>query len=299
MEGEKRSFARLWTLELPEDGDNEFHWNPELAEQQLQDQHVVQLIEGLDSRCRSLTVGADNLSDAKKLLLTCARASGAPVCSTQELDCTALNLARHVVAQKLGPTLCGYPVSVTVEGTSLVLALQRFSGPLDDTFLSDLQASVDAFFVREASALVTLDLATNRRSFWRRRRNELDESHANEGMSNWRHLLEGSRDLELDDGLTEQEKCLGGQLAAKSLREARIVASEDEESSSCLMAPLGVLGDNSNPILAAMVTAGTALIAESLAGGGHIQGYAMRSVELRGCRGCAVKFSWQQTCAIS
>lgn len=297
MEAERRSFGRLWIIEpSKDDGDNEFHWSPELEEQQIQDHHIVNLVEGVESRCSNLTVGAKNVSDSKALLLACSRASGAPCCSAQELDATVLRIVSHVVAQKLGSTLCGYPASVSVEGTSLVLTLQRFSGPLDETFLSELQASVGDFFVREATALVTLDLARGRGSVWKRGNVGLGETLE---QSTWRDLLEGSRDLDLTDDLTGQEQSLGGQLAAKSLSEARVVAGEDEAGASCLLAPLGILGDSNNPILAAMVTAGTALITDSIAGGGDIHGYTVRSVALRGCRGCAVGLCWQRTCTIS
>lgn len=300
MDAEKRSFGRLWSIEpSKDDGDNEFHWNPELEEQQLQDYHIVNLIEGVESRCSNLTVGAKKLSDAKALLLASSRASGAPCCSAQELDATVLKIVSHVVAKKLGSTICGYPASIAMEGTSLVLTLQRFSGPLDETFLSELQTAIDALFVREATALVTLDLARERRNFWKRGGAIVGEPLGSNDESTWRDLLEGSRDLELTDDLTEQEKCLGGQLAAKSLCEARVVAGEDEAGASCLLAPLGLLGDSNNPILASMVTAGTALITDSIAGGGDIHNYAVRSVALRGCRGCAVRLGWQRTCTIS
>ncbi|CAE7597199.1 ucpB [Symbiodinium microadriaticum] len=92
-----------------------------------------------------------------------------------------------------------------------------------------------------------------------------------------RELLKTGVDLSLVDELTDEERVLGGHLAAVRVREAQVVASEDDTPPT-LMAPLGLLVNNDNPLLTSMILAAMALITDSIAGAGEINGYVLRSV---------------------
>eukprot|EP00439_Symbiodinium_sp_Y106_P082423 s756_g21.t2 len=91
-----------------------------------------------------------------------------------------------------------------------------------------------------------------------------------------RELLKTGVDLSLVDELTDEERVLGGHLAALRVREAQVVASEDDTPPT-LMAPLGLLVNNDNPLLTSMILAAMALITDSMAGAGEINGYVLRS----------------------
>ncbi|CAE7435437.1 ucpB [Symbiodinium sp. CCMP2456] len=91
-----------------------------------------------------------------------------------------------------------------------------------------------------------------------------------------RELLKTGVDLSLVDELTDEERVLGGHLAAVRVREAQVVASEDDTPPT-LMAPLGLLVNNDNPLLTSMILAAMALITDSITGAGEINGYVLRS----------------------
>eukprot|EP00439_Symbiodinium_sp_Y106_P082524 s756_g21.t4 len=112
-----------------------------------------------------------------------------------------------------------------------------------------------------------------------------------------RELLKTGVDLSLVDELTDEERVLGGHLAALRVREAQVVASEDDTPPT-LMAPLGLLVNNDNPLLTSMILAAMALITDSMAGAGEINGYVLRSVRVRGCRGCALQFRRAHSCPL-
>ena len=113
-----------------------------------------------------------------------------------------------------------------------------------------------------------------------------------------REMLKTGVDLSLVDELTEEERVLGGHLAAVRVQEAQVVASEDDTPPT-LMAPIGLLvNDNDNPLLTSMILSAMALITDAMAGGGEINGYVLRSVRVRGCRGCALTFRRAHSCPL-
>ena len=113
-----------------------------------------------------------------------------------------------------------------------------------------------------------------------------------------REMLKTGVDLVLVDELTEEERVLGGHLAALRSQEAQVIASEDDSPPN-LVAPLGLLAsDNDNPLLTSMVLSAMSLITDAVAGGGDINGYSLRSVAVRGCRGCALKFRRAHSCPL-
>jgi len=147
-------------------------------------------------------------------------------------------------------------------------------------FMSELEDELETCLTRASTLLVTLDVP---------RGLAVEASSAS--------ILLG-RDVALVDDLSDQEKSQALQEIAQGARQARMVPSEDSES-PCVVVPLGLLGKDVNkPILTSMITGATALTAEALAGGGEILGYHTRSVQLRGCRGCAVTFQLTSACCI-
>ena len=113
-----------------------------------------------------------------------------------------------------------------------------------------------------------------------------------------REMLQTGVELALVDELTTEERILGAHLAAVRMQEAQVIVSEDDTPPN-LMAPLGLLSnDNDNPLLASMILSAMVLLTDAVVGGGDINGYVLRSVAVRGCRGCALKFCRAHSCPV-
>jgi len=110
--------------------------------------------------------------------------------------------------------------------------------------------------------------------------------------------MEKGLDISLWDELTEEEIAISAEMAGRCAREARTAPSEDSAGTQ-LLVPLGLLGQDSNPLLMSMSLAATAVVTETLAAAGEIQGYTMCAVALKGTRGGRVHFQQRRACAIS
>ncbi|CAK9082422.1 unnamed protein product [Durusdinium trenchii] len=110
-------------------------------------------------------------------------------------------------------------------------------------------------------------------------------------------MIKHGIDLHLCDEMSAEEHVLATEMVIALSKRSFIAASFDDLPS--LVIPLGSFGEeNPNPLLASMMTCAIALITDSIAAGGEINGYMLRSVTVRGSRGCALTFRRANTCSI-
>lgn len=106
--------------------------------------------------------------------------------------------------------------------------------------------------------------------------------------------------LRLEDGLTNEERAGGAAAIADTCRrEAVFRLSSVQPDEWQVEVPLGDAAEVcSNPLLAAMWTAAVAALADTLMGGVGIGKRVLRSVEVRGCRGCSARFVTETPCLL-
>lgn len=111
-----------------------------------------------------------------------------------------------------------------------------------------------------------------------------------------KEMLKTGVDLKLFDEISPDERSTAAQMAVEYSKQAHLV-SDDETPS--VMVPLGSFAEeHCNPLIASMMICAIALIADSIAGGGNINGYSLHSVTVRGSRGCALTYRKAHTCSI-
>merc|ERR1712194_137743 len=110
--------------------------------------------------------------------------------------------------------------------------------------------------------------------------------------------LINSRSLHLIDGMTDEEWAdTIRSMASGARKPTRIEASTT--SGTHLRVPLGsVVGSSANPFITSLALAATAAMVEAAMGASAMP-YTLCSVELRGCRGCAVTLKAPEWCNIS
>lgn len=343
-------FARLWTLDGQDDEqDNEFVWNPEISNLELQPFHIQSLFGGLDSRTSEMTVAAKDFQAAKALLLAACAATGPPPFVRAEIEASAMRLVTNIFAKHMGKEICGYAASFTEELGSLVLNLHDFDRSLDEQFRAELAHFIEESLGKE-SFLPTLGVAaTKPASTAAAQRKGLasaglaigaagtvasggssllavgfaaaaagvgahaamvedpttpsvghpfgtsDLELAN-AVATLKEMLKTGVDLKLFDEISPEERSTAAQMAVEYSKQAHLV-SDDETPS--VMVPLGSFAEeHCNPLIASMMICAIALIADSIAGGGNINGYSLHSVTVRGSRGCALTYRKAHTCSI-
>eukprot|EP00927_Polykrikos_kofoidii_P077813 TRINITY_DN74719_c0_g1_i1.p1 TRINITY_DN74719_c0_g1~~TRINITY_DN74719_c0_g1_i1.p1 ORF type:complete len:357 (-),score=50.94 TRINITY_DN74719_c0_g1_i1:300-1370(-) len=107
------------------------------------------------------------------------------------------------------------------------------------------------------------------------------------------------RNVALVDGMTPEEWGDSvGKLGFSAASDAMVVVTEAGGNAMVLHLG-GVAGARKNPLLVSIATAAIATIVDAIMGGRTIHGARMSSVEIRGCRGCAVTFKCEHRCIIS
>ena len=111
-----------------------------------------------------------------------------------------------------------------------------------------------------------------------------------------KEMLKTGVDLKLFDEMSAEENALAAEMAVQCSKQAHLV-SDDETPYA--MIPLGSFAeDYCNPLVASMTICAIALITDSIAGGGDINGFALHSVTVRGSRGCALTYRRNHSCSI-
>eukprot|EP00434_Breviolum_minutum_P005036 symbB.v1.2.004445.t2/scaffold249.1/size274694/4 len=329
-------FARLWTLDGQDDEqDNEFVWNPEISNLELQPFHIQSLFGGLDSRTSEMTVAAKDFQAAKALLLAACAATGPPPFVRAEIEASAMRLVTNIFAKHMGKEICGYAASFTEELGSLVLNLHDFDRSLDEqkeSFLPTLgvaatkPASTAAAqrkglasaglaigaagtVASGGSSLLAVGFAAAAAGVGAHAAMVEDPTTPSVGhpfgtsdlelanaVATLKEMLKTGVDLKLFDEISPEERSTAAQMAVEYSKQAHLV-SDDETPS--VMVPLGSFAEeHCNPLIASMMICAIALIADSIAGGGNINGYSLHSVTVRGSRGCALTYRKAHTCSI-
>lgn len=112
-----------------------------------------------------------------------------------------------------------------------------------------------------------------------------------------REMLKTGVELRLVDEMTPEEKAFTAQVLASSARQAQL-ASEDDLENQLLVPLFSFVEGQSTPFIASMMLSAIALITDSIAAGGEINGYGLYKVTLRGSRGCALSFRKPHVCSI-
>ena len=112
-----------------------------------------------------------------------------------------------------------------------------------------------------------------------------------------KEMLKGGVDLKLVDEMSAEEHILATEMFIAVSKHSFLAASDDDLPN--LVIPLsGFEEKNLNPLVASMSTCAIALISDSIAAGGEINGYQLKSVTVRGSRGCALTFGKPHSCSI-
>lgn len=111
-----------------------------------------------------------------------------------------------------------------------------------------------------------------------------------------KEMLKTGVDLKLFDEMTPEEHALAAEMAIQLSKQTHLVT--DDETPYAIV-PLSTFAEvHCNPLVASMTICAMALITDSIAGGGEINGYALHSVTVRGSRGCALTYRRRHTCSI-
>lgn len=109
-------------------------------------------------------------------------------------------------------------------------------------------------------------------------------------------MLKTGVDLKLFDEMSAEENAFAAEMAVQYSKQAHLV-SDDETPYA--MIPLGSFAeDHCSPLIASMTICAMAVITDSIAGGGDINGFALHSVTVRGSRGCALTYRRVHSCSI-
>jgi len=132
-------------------------------------------------------------------------------------------------------------------------------------------------------SISALAIAANRR---RRRACNRDESYLSEEHCELTRAKLGKAFVPIDDGLTVEERLDGARAMAMGARFPRL-------DNGMVIVPLGEIGHSApspNPLLTAIELASMAAVVETVQGGGSISKRRLKSITIRGSRGCALTF---------
>lgn len=252
---------------------------------------------------------------AYHLLCAAVEASHVPQFARREAASAAGTLVAEALTDRFGGKVAGYHAEVAVdEELSLTLRLSGvdINAVQGDESPSSLELGADRLerlLEQVASELKEEFSRDSRLRPVRPRKTQLAKGTA--PAISWSSL--GRLVVEIVDGLTDEERSEAGKLVALNARSRsylempRRLGTLDEDEQACaekceaeevtVVIPLGFVGPSGgNPVINAMSTAALASICETLIGGRTIRGRTMRSVEVRGHRGCAVKFVQDTPC---
>jgi len=107
----------------------------------------------------------------------------------------------------------------------------------------------------------------------------------------------GVTEIQLIDDMSDEEWQQGIDQLTNEISDHRVVSIDD--STTAIQLPMGAFDeDTSNPLLAVLFFSALCHIMEDIMGGRTLHKRFVKSIELRGCRGCAIHFEYETPCRV-
>jgi hypothetical protein len=274
-----------WQLDLDE---REFKWSREDG-QMPGCQDVQELLCGQDRRMKEIVYTARTSEAAYHLLLATAEAHRIPMFRRREAADIAHDLLAEALTLRFGSILDGCEADVEIdEDSSLTLMLTGIELDIINGTVEEQATSLQSL-LNEAAKKIEAELCKSDCLTPDLKRHRLDKD------ASWSVFSATSK---ISDCLYDEERHNGAlHIAENTRRKAYVETSLSDSNAISLAIPLGPAGyRNANPVIAAMCVAALAVLVDSLIGGRAMDGRSLHSVQVRGTRGCAIKYVRDTPC---
>jgi hypothetical protein len=260
---------------------------------------IWELLVSQNDGMKEVVMAARSAECACHLLFAITEAHSVPQFTRRDVGLTAAELVAEALTYRLDGDVAGHPASVFLDdGYSLVLRL-------DDIDIAAGDASAQADLMQDLFDTIAEELemklseATGLTAPRNLQKHNRESTKGRNEFVSWMDL--GAAVVDINDGLCAEERHQGAhQIAEMARSQSHLEASEEEDGKISLVIPLGRTGPSAaNHIINAMYTAALAALCETLIGGRDIEHRAIRSIDVRGHRGCAVKFVLESPCTMS
>lgn len=289
--------VECWQLDLEE---REFKWSRNDGTMPgCQD--IEELLNELNHRQKEVILAAGSAECAFHLLVSIVEAHSVPQFSRREVAVAASDLVAEALTERFGGEISGHDAEVVIdEESSLALHLRVLDEPsvYEAAHLTSTQAERIEALVH--TAIPELEEKMSSKSALTGLRSGKSADPTTEGYVSWAAL--GPPIADIVDELDDEERCQSGRHIAKNAESHSFVndSIEEGEEGITVVIPLGPASHKAeNPVIAAMSIAALGAVCETLIGGREIGGRALRSIQVRGHRGCAVKFIQDTPCTMT